>query len=123
MISLINYWCSGSFATVKEGICKVDETKWAIKCIDKKKLGPEDAEALKMEVAVSLSYKYIHEVIYIKIIFAGDENDSAQKCYSIKRSFWLSDNFLYGILINSIFFIPFLKKIKFAFILLKMNSH
>lgn len=44
--------CSGSFATVKSAVSKADNTRWAVKCIDKASLSAEDEEALRVEVEV-----------------------------------------------------------------------
>ncbi|KAG9406675.1 hypothetical protein AC1031_002995 [Aphanomyces cochlioides] len=43
---------TGSFATVKSAVCKVDNSKWAVKCIEKASLAPDDEEALRVEVEV-----------------------------------------------------------------------
>lgn len=43
---------TGSFATVKSAICKADNSRWAVKCIDKASLTAEDEEALRVEVEV-----------------------------------------------------------------------
>lgn len=59
--SLFSACHSGSFAVVKSATRKSDGTKWAIKIIAKKSLGPEDEEALKTEVAIlqKVSHKNI----------------------------------------------------------------
>ncbi|KAG3085408.1 hypothetical protein PC122_g9664 [Phytophthora cactorum] len=41
---------TGSFATVKSAISKADNSRWAVKCIDKASLTAEDEEALRVEV-------------------------------------------------------------------------
>ncbi|RHY39605.1 hypothetical protein DYB38_009191 [Aphanomyces astaci] len=43
---------TGSFATVKSAVNKADNTKWAVKCIEKASLAPDDEEALRVEVEV-----------------------------------------------------------------------
>ncbi|KAF1318650.1 Camk/camk1 protein kinase, partial [Globisporangium splendens] len=43
---------TGSFATVKSAISKADNSRWAVKCIDKASLAAEDEEALRVEVEV-----------------------------------------------------------------------
>ncbi|TYZ59269.1 hypothetical protein PybrP1_007626, partial [[Pythium] brassicae (nom. inval.)] len=50
---------TGSFATVKSAISKADNSRWAVKCIDKASLTAEDEEALRVEVEVlQLKEKY-----------------------------------------------------------------
>ncbi|KDO24386.1 CAMK/CAMK1 protein kinase [Saprolegnia parasitica CBS 223.65] len=43
---------TGSFATVKSAVCKADNSHWAVKCIEKASLAPDDEEALRVEVEV-----------------------------------------------------------------------
>lgn len=42
----------GSFATVKIGTCKSDQSKWAIKIIKRASLAPEDEESLSTEITI-----------------------------------------------------------------------
>ncbi|GMI02472.1 hypothetical protein TrVE_jg11965 [Triparma verrucosa] len=67
----------GSFATVKLATNKKDGTKWAIKVIQKKNLGPEDDAALKSEVEVLQSVK--HE----NIVFLNEIFDTKQNLYMV----------------------------------------
>lgn len=43
---------TGSFATVKAATKKDDQSRWAVKCIKKESLAPEDEQALQDEVSI-----------------------------------------------------------------------
>lgn len=58
----------GSFATVKAVVCKADDTKWAIKCINKQSLAPEDEEALRVEVQILESVSHPN-IVSLKEVF------------------------------------------------------
>lgn len=59
---------TGSFATVKSAINKQDNTSWAIKCIDKSSLTPEDEDALKVEVEVLQMVEH-ENIVKLKEVF------------------------------------------------------
>lgn len=60
--------CSGSFATVKTAMHKTDNTPWAIKCIDKASLAPEDEAALRVEVEVLRMVEHKH-IVQLREVF------------------------------------------------------
>jgi len=65
---LCNTLGTGSFATVRQGVCKADSSKWAVKCIKKQNLEADDAEALEVEVA--LMHKLQHKgIVHMKECF------------------------------------------------------
>jgi len=53
---------TGSFATVKKAVHREDGSTWAVKCIDRSKLEPEDEEALKTEVQILFPLRHPHIV-------------------------------------------------------------
>ena len=57
-----------SFATVRLATNKKDGTKWAIKIIQKKNIGPEDEAALKSEVEVLQTVKH-DNIVHLQEIF------------------------------------------------------
>jgi len=59
---------TGSFATVVSAIHKQDQTRWAIKCINKASLSPEDNEALSTEVQILESVSHPN-VVHLKEVF------------------------------------------------------
>ncbi|KAF1791843.1 Calcium/calmodulin-dependent/calcium-dependent protein kinase [Phytophthora cactorum] len=58
----------GSFATVKSAISKADNSRWAVKCIDKASLTAEDEEALRVEVEV-LQLVHHTNIVQLKEVF------------------------------------------------------
>lgn len=59
---------TGSFATVKSAVNKTSGETWAIKCIDKASLAPDDEEALKVEVKVLEMVKHTN-IVHLKEVF------------------------------------------------------
>lgn len=59
---------TGSFATVVSAIHKQDQSRWAIKCINKASLSPEDNEALTTEVQILESVEHPN-VVHLKEVF------------------------------------------------------
>ncbi|KAL4130230.1 hypothetical protein PRIC2_006236 [Phytophthora ramorum] len=59
---------TGSFATVKSAISKADNSRWAVKCIDKASLTAEDEEALRVEVEV-LQVVHHMNIVQLKEVF------------------------------------------------------
>jgi calcium/calmodulin-dependent protein kinase I len=53
---------TGSFATVKKAVHREDGSTWAVKCIERSKLEPEDEEALKTEVQILFPLRHPHIV-------------------------------------------------------------
>ncbi|RLN05693.1 hypothetical protein BBJ28_00005440 [Nothophytophthora sp. Chile5] len=59
---------TGSFATVKSAVSKADNSRWAVKCIDKASLTAEDEEALRVEVEV-LQVVHHDNIVQLKEVF------------------------------------------------------
>jgi calcium/calmodulin-dependent protein kinase I len=43
---------TGAFGVVKLALCRNDNTKWAVKCIDQRNMSPTDLEGLKEEISI-----------------------------------------------------------------------
>jgi serine/threonine protein kinase len=64
---------SGSFAVVRKGISKADGTVYAVKYIDKRKLGQDDAAMLESECAVLKEVNHPNIVILHEIFDSPEE--------------------------------------------------
>lgn len=63
----------GSFATVKLAVCKEDNSLWAVKVIKKTSLGPDDEDALQMEVDILRRLQHPN-IVQMKEVFDCPNN-------------------------------------------------
>ncbi|KAG2921885.1 hypothetical protein PC114_g5476 [Phytophthora cactorum] len=88
---------TGSFATVKSAISKADNSRWAVKCIDKASLTAEDEEALRVEVEKRFTAQQVLEHPWVADIH-GVSGDALPHFTQEMKRYNARRRFRYGIM-------------------------